>query len=77
MEVKITIKYSFKRKDLKDQLISLALREGTTLDQLIDKLEIDRDLANLTTVNGVKKMPDTILHHGAEVVIWPILIGGG
>ena len=78
MEVKVTVKYSFYRKYLNDkEWAGVTLDEGTTLDELIEKLEIDRRFVREFTVNGFKKEPDTVLSHGVEVVVWPILPGGG
>lgn len=78
MEVKVTLKYSFYRKYLNDkEWASVTLSKGTTLDELIEQLEIDRHFVREFTINGATKKPDTILSHGVEVGVWPILPGGG
>lgn len=78
MEVKVIVKYSFYKRYLNDEgWDSVTLSEGSTVDELIEKLGVDRRFVREFTINGFKKGPDTVLSHGVEVVVWPILAGGG
>jgi molybdopterin converting factor small subunit len=55
---------------------ALAIEEGTTIGQLIDRLDIPLPEAKLIFVNGVRKDLDTVLHGGERVGIFPP-VGGG
>lgn len=54
----------------------LAIEAGTTIGQLIDRLEIPLPDAKLIFVNGVRKDLDTMLFGGERVGIFPP-VGGG
>lgn len=53
-----------------------AIEEGTTIGQLIDRLDISPSEAKLIFVNGVRKELNTVLHGGERVGIFPP-VGGG
>jgi molybdopterin converting factor small subunit len=54
----------------------LAIEDGTTIGQLIDRLDMPLPEAKLIFVNGVRKDLDTVLHGGEQVGIFPP-VGGG
>lgn len=54
----------------------LAIEDGITIGQLIDRLDIPLPEAKLIFVNGVRKDLDTVLHGGERVGIFPP-VGGG
>jgi molybdopterin converting factor small subunit len=53
-----------------------AIEAGTTIGQLIDRLEISPSEAKLIFVNGVRTELDTVLQGGERVGIFPP-VGGG
>ena len=54
----------------------LAIEDGTTIGQLVDRLDIPLPEAKLIFVNGVRKDLNTVLHGGERVGIFPP-VGGG
>ncbi len=50
--------------------------EGTTVEQLIEDLGIERDLVKLIFVNGKKAMADQVLRNDDRVGLFPP-VGGG
>ena len=54
----------------------LAIEDGSTVGQLIDRLGIPLPEAKLIFVNGVRKDLDAVLHSGDRVGIFPP-VGGG
>lgn len=54
----------------------LAIEDGTTIGQLIDRLDISPSEAKLIFVNGVRKELNAVLHGGERVGIFPP-VGGG
>ena len=58
------------------KFLDLELSEGTTLQELVDKLGIPREEAKVAFVNGRAQEPDFVLQPGDEVGIFPP-IGGG
>ena len=78
MEVKAVLKYSLYRKYLKDRNYNVvALKEGATIQDLINKLDISEYYLTRITVNDRDEKLDTTLSDGDTVVIWPPRIGGG
>jgi sulfur carrier protein ThiS len=55
---------------------TVALSEGTTVDELLSQLEIPSDAVKLIFLNGVHATGDEILKDGGRVGVFPP-IGGG
>jgi molybdopterin converting factor small subunit len=78
MEVNVTVKYSFYRKQLDDRdFPGVSLRDGATVKDLMDAVGVPAYYLKEVTVNGEAKEPDTVLSDGDAVVVWPPRIGGG
>lgn len=78
IEVNVTVKYSYYRKYLEDRDYSgVTLKDGSTVRNLIEELEVPTYYLREVTVNGKKKELDEVLSDGDVVVIWPPRIGGG
>ncbi len=54
----------------------LTLPEGATVDDLLNHLEIPRQLSKLIFVNGVRSDTSTRLKQGDRVGIFPPVAGG-
>lgn len=78
MKISIIVKYSSYRRQLKDKDFGeIASKEGVTVRELLDTLDIPEYYLNKITVNGVSQSMDAILSDGDEIVVWPPRIGAG
>ncbi len=59
-----------------DDATNFAIDDGTTIAQLIDRLNLSPSEAKLVFVNGVRTELDRVLHGGERVGIFPP-VGGG
>ena len=76
--IRVVVKYSSYRKYLEDKdLGELTVLEGTTVRDLVKKIDVPEYYFNQVTINDYNKMPDTVLSGGDVVLIWPPRIGGG
>ena len=54
----------------------IAVPEGTTVAEVLDRLGIPRTLAKLIMIDGIHQPPDTVLRAGNVLSIFPPLAGG-
>lgn len=63
-----------------DNQIQLAITETTTVNELIDRYNVPRELAHLVLINGVFIQPEDRDKHtfndGDTLAIWPPVAGG-
>lgn len=55
----------------------LELAEGARVVEVMQTLRIPQDLPNLILLNGRQSAPESALHHGDVLSIFPPLAGGG
>ena len=56
--------------------IELELSEGSTLNDLVNSLDLPKELVKVTFVNGRAEEPDHRLQAGDEVGMFPPIAGG-
>jgi molybdopterin converting factor small subunit len=55
---------------------TVIVRKGTTVNQLLDKLNIPSDFTNVVMVNGVQQDKGVILSEGDVISMFPPIVGG-
>lgn len=78
VEVKLfaTLRRYDPRAERSSEPIRLELREGATIDELMDALAIRADEVKQVFVNGVRKEGDDALKEGDTVAVFPPIAGG-
>jgi molybdopterin converting factor small subunit len=60
----------------KSNSVSISLKEGSTIQELIDKLNLPPKMTKVILVNGIKPKNETKLKDGDLVAIFPPMAGG-
>ena len=64
----------------KDNAVEVEIDEGTSLNALLDRYAVPREMAHLVLVNGVYKSvgerDGAVLKEGDTVAVWPPVAGG-
>lgn len=60
----------------KNKRAKINVNEGTTVQDLLEKLKIPANVTNVIMVNGIHKSKDTKLNEGDVVSIIPPITGG-
>ena len=55
---------------------TITVRKGTTIDELLEKLNLPSNITNVVMVNGTHKSRETQLEEGDVVSVFPPIAGG-
>ena len=56
--------------------ITMTVKKGTTIDELLEKLNIPPKITNIIMVNGIHQKRETLLNEGDVVSVFPPIAGG-
>jgi len=59
-----------------EERVTLLLKKGTTLKDLLEKLRIPSKLEKICLTNGVYSLEDKILKEGDTISFYPMVDGG-
>jgi molybdopterin converting factor small subunit len=59
-----------------EERVTLLLKNGTTLKDLLEKLRIPSKLEKICLINGVYSLEDKILKEGDTISFYPMVDGG-
>lgn len=59
-----------------EKRVALLLKEGSTLRDLFETLEIPPQAERICLVNGAYQAEETILHQGDVISLYPMIDGG-
>jgi len=54
----------------------MEVEEGTSIDQLLDRLKIPASMPKIVFVNGLHAKDDQIVKYGDEIAVFPPIAGG-
>ena len=55
---------------------TITVKKGTTIDELLEKLNLPSNITNVVMVNGANKSRETQLEEGDVVSVFPPIAGG-
>ena len=55
---------------------TITVKKGTTIDELLEKLNLPSNITNVVMVNGASKSRETQLEEGDVVSVFPPIAGG-
>jgi len=66
--------------EAKKNCLETSVRDGTTIEEVLDAYGVPREACHLVLLNGVFQKPDTrsttVLKDGDAVAVWPPVAGG-
>ena len=74
MQVKVRLVGAFQLGRFKEQLCRYPI--GTSVQDVVDQLELPKQILGIVLINGIHAGFETILQEGDSLTVMPILEGG-